>query len=63
MRTAYYAGMNSGMGGVDARTWSASDVPASRPSVQRMNTCGFAGITLSHKAIVRPEGLLGGSTG
>ena len=68
MRTAHYAGMTSGIGGFDARTWSASDAPASRPPVlrmtaQRMSACGFDGIKLNNKATVRPEGLLGGSTG
>jgi hypothetical protein len=55
--------MQSGMGGVDARMWSAPNAPASRTSVQHTNACGFDGIKLTHKAIVRPQGLLGGSTG
>jgi hypothetical protein len=65
VRTANYAEMYSGMGGVDASTWSAPNaaVPASRSFVQHMNACGFHGIKLTHKANVRPEGLLGGSTG
>ena len=63
MRTADYAVIDSGRGGVDARMWSAPNMPASRLSVQYTNACGFDGIKLTHKAVVRPTGLLGGSTG
>jgi hypothetical protein len=54
--------MPNGMGGVDARVWSAPIAPASNPSVQTV-ACRFAGIKLTHKANVRPEGLPGGSSG
>jgi hypothetical protein len=63
VRYANPAVMHNGMGGVDARVWSAINAPASRPSSQRTAVCNFDGIKLTHKAVVRPQGLRGGSTG
>ena len=64
MRYANPAVMHNGMGGVAARAWSAPNAPASRPSTMQTVACAaFDGIKLTHKAIVRPEGLPGGSSG